>query len=79
MWIPNPTALRKSIPRSLQNESHAVSSSETRLILHRQREGELGAAELADGDAFLLDAELMKYSRYIHAPPVMLNHRNGGG
>src|SRR6202035_517038 len=59
MWIPNPTALCKSVPCSLQDESHAVPSSETRLILHRQREGELGAAELAEGDAFLLDAEQM--------------------
>jgi hypothetical protein len=57
MWIPNPTALRKGVPGSLQDESHAISSSETRLILHRQRAGDLGAAELADGDAFLLDAE----------------------
>ena len=56
-WIPNPTALCKSVPCSLQDESLAVSSSGTRLILHRQREGDLGAAELAGGDAFLLDAE----------------------
>ena len=64
MWIPNPTALCKSVPCSLQDESHAVPSSETRLILHRQREGDAQAAELADADAFLLDAELYASELY---------------